>query len=149
MNELLDGSHELSIDGPYGDIRFDGVFADDLLLIAGGSGIAQCHAIIDHLRERGQTHPVQLVWSVTHASQLYCDAELRSFAPWLEYIAVVDVPSSENAAVAWLRKVRLPQSGRILVSGGPGFVYTVVDVLNAVGVAGASVESDVFSYAPR
>jgi CDP-4-dehydro-6-deoxyglucose reductase, E3 len=149
MNELLDGSRSLSIEGPYGDVRFDGPSDDDLLLIAGGSGISQCRAIIDHLRERQQTHRVRLMWSVTHAGQLYCDAELRAFAKWLDYEPVVDVPNSENAAIEWLRKAALPQSGRIVVSGGPGFVHAVVDVLRAIGVGDAAIESDVFSYAPR
>jgi CDP-4-dehydro-6-deoxyglucose reductase, E3 len=149
MNELLDGSETLSIDGPYGDVRFDGRHDDDLLLIAGGSGISQCRAIIDHLRERHQSHRVRLLWSVTHAGQLYCDAELRAFARWLDYFPVVDVPGSENAAIGWLRTAALPQSGRIVVSGGPGFVYAVVDVLRTIGVGGTVIESDVFSYAPR
>ncbi len=149
MNELLDGSRDLSIEGPYGDVRFDGPYDDDLLLIAGGSGISQCRAIIDHLRERKQTHRVRLVWSVTQADQLYCDAELRAFARWLDYVALVDAPNSENAAIVWLRTAELPQSGRIVVSGGPGFVYAVVDVLRALGVGSAVIESDVFSYAPR
>lgn len=149
MNELLDGARALSIDGPHGDVRFDGPHADELLLIAGGSGLSQCRAIVDHLRERKQTRRVRLLWSVTRVDQLYCDAELRAFAPWLDYIAVVDVPNSENAAVAWLRYAALPQSGRIVVSGGPGFVYAVEDVLRANGVGSAVIESDVFSYAPR
>jgi CDP-4-dehydro-6-deoxyglucose reductase, E3 len=150
MNELLvNGSTELKLDGPYGEVRFDGRSAADLLLIAGGSGITQCRAIVDHLRASGQTHAVRLVWSVTQPDQLYCDEELRTFAAWLDYIAVVDLPGRENAAITWLRDAKLPQSGRIVVSGGPGFVYAVVDVLNATGIADTSIESDVFSYAPR
>lgn len=149
MNELLDGSRSLSIEGPHGDVRFDGPYDGDLLLIAGGSGISQCRAIIEHLRERKQAHRVRLVWSVTQSDQLYCDAELRAFARWLEYVPLVDAPNSENAAIVWLRTAELPRSGRIVVSGGPGFVYAVADVLRAIGVGTAVIESDVFSYAPR
>jgi CDP-4-dehydro-6-deoxyglucose reductase, E3 len=149
MNELLDGSQDLSIEGPHGDVRFDGPYDDDLLLIAGGSGISQCRAIIEHLRERKQTCRVRLIWSVTQSDQLYCDAELRAFARWLEYVPLVDAPDSENAAIVWLRTAELPQSGRIVVSGGPGFVHSVADVLRAIGVGCAAIESDVFSYAPR
>lgn len=153
MDELLadqsTASTDLSIDGPHGSVCFDGPTADDLLLIAGGSGVGQCRSIIDLLRCRGQRHPVRLVWSVAQAAQLYCDAELRAFATWLGYTAVVDRPKSENAAVTWLRDATLPQSGRVVVSGGPGFVYSVADALKALGTGSASIESDVFSYAPR
>jgi CDP-4-dehydro-6-deoxyglucose reductase len=149
MNELLDGARDLSIEGPHGDVWFDGAYADDLLLIAGGSGVAQCRAIIEHLRERRQTHRVRLIWSVTRSDQLYCDAELRAFAQWLDYVPLVDAPNSENAAIVWLRTAELPRSGRIVVSGGPGFVYAVADELRTIGVGTAAIESDVFSYAPR
>ncbi len=103
MDELLDGRQDLSIDGPDGAVRFDGRHTAELLLIAGGSGISQCRAIVDHLHRCGQSDPVRLVWSVTQPNQLYCDAELRAFAPWLDYLGVVDVPNAENAAITWLR----------------------------------------------
>ncbi len=153
MNELLAGApgetHDVTIDGPYGDVHCEGPHAGDLLLIAGGSGIAQCRAIVDHLHGAEQRRRVRLVWSVSNASQLYCDAELRRFDAWLDYVAVIDVPGAENAAVAWLRSARPTGSDRIIVSGGPGFVYAVVDALREIGVADARIESDVFSYAPR
>lgn len=153
MNELLargpGGTREVTIDGPYGDVHCEGPHAGDLLLIAGGSGIAQCRALVEHLHESAQRHRVRLVWSVSSASHLYCDAELRRFGAWLDYVAVIDVPGAENAAVAWLRSARPTGSDRIIVSGGPGFVYAVVDALREIGIPDARIESDVFSYAPR
>jgi CDP-4-dehydro-6-deoxyglucose reductase, E3 len=155
MNELLaewpDTSRELQLDGPFGEVCFDGPCDKDVLLIAGGSGIAQCLSIIEHLRAAGQTHRVRLVWSVTHASQLYRDAALRDFADWLDYVAVVDSPGGENGAIRWLRREIPRRAGRVVVSGGPGFVYAVADALNELteDPADTSIESDVFSYAPR
>jgi CDP-4-dehydro-6-deoxyglucose reductase len=149
MNELLQSASELSIDGPFGDVRINAPLDEDLLLIAGGSGIAQCRAILYHLRHATHSRSVTLVWSVTQPDQLYCDAELRHFAQWLRYEAVIDTPEAKNAATAWLRTHALPKSGKIIVSGGPGFVYAVVDTLKELGVSGVSIESDVFSYAPR
>ena len=58
-------------------------------------------------------------------------------------------PGHLNAAIAWLRANALPTSGRLIVGGGPGFVYAVVDALEELGVTGVTIESDVFSYAPR
>ncbi len=149
MNELLQAASELSLEGPFGDVRINGPLDDDLLLIAGGSGIAQCRAILHHLRQTTHNRAATLVWSVTQPDHLYCDAELQHFASWLRYEAVVDTPQAKNAATAWLRTHALPTSGRIVISGGPGFVYAVVDALDELGVTGVSIESDVFSYAPR
>ncbi|HTO58284.1 MAG TPA: hypothetical protein VMJ74_10840 [Pseudomonadales bacterium] len=139
----------LVVDGPFGDVRVGGPLDDDLWLFAGGSGISQCLSIAEHLRGVGQTRLVRLVWSVTQTDQLYCDATLRRFARWLEYTPLVDSPDTPNAAVAWLDDSRPALSGRIIISGGPGFVYALVDALERVGVGDATIESDVFAYAPR
>lgn len=151
MNELLDGGTELSIEGPFGDVRVAAPLIEDLLLIAGGSGISQCRAILEHLRHAEHSRSVTLVWSVTQREHLYADAELRSFASWLNYEAVVDSPQATSAVLSWLRTRALPTSGRIIISGGPGFVHAVSDTLNELGVGATNVtiESDVFSYAPR
>ena len=139
----------LVVDGPFGDVRVNGPLDDDLWLFAGGSGISQSLSIAEHLRSVGQTGLVRLVWSVTQADQLYCDASLRRFARWLEYTPLVDSPAAPNAAVAWLDRSSPVLSGRAIVSGGPGFVYAVVDALERVGCGDATIESDVFGYAPR
>jgi NAD(P)H-flavin reductase len=153
MDEILlgaaDGSRDVAIEGPFGNVCVDGPVENGLLLIAGGSGIAQCRGIAAHLRHARQTRDVQLLWSVTAPSQLYCDEELRGFAPWLQYTALIDAPNSQNAAVVWLRRTAPPQADRIIISGGPGFVYAVADALTEIGAPVASVESDVFSYAQR
>jgi CDP-4-dehydro-6-deoxyglucose reductase len=152
MIELLDtaanDSREITIDGPMGAVFVNGPTDADLLLIAGGSGIAQCRAIVEHLCFVRQRRDVSLLWSVTHADQLYCGAELEGLAPWLRYTSRVD-SNGENAAVAWLRDHVAKIDGRVIVSGSPGFVYAVNDALDAIGVSPASIESDVFSYAPR
>jgi CDP-4-dehydro-6-deoxyglucose reductase len=149
MDQLLEEGDAISIEGPFGDVRVNGPLDDDLLLIAGGSGISQCRAILEHLRCVEHAHPARLVWSVTQRDHLYADAELRGFAPWLDYEAVVDTPQAKSAVLAWLGTHTLPTSGRIIVSGSPGFVYAVVDTLNELGPTHIAIESDVFSYAPR
>jgi CDP-4-dehydro-6-deoxyglucose reductase, E3 len=149
MNELLDAGTELSIEGPFGDVRITAPLTEDLLLIAGGSGISQCLAILEHLRRAEHARSVTLVWSVTQREHLYADAELRNFATWLNYEAVVDSPQATSAVLTWLRTHALPTSGRIIISGGPGFVHAVADTLSALGATNATIESDVFSYAPR
>jgi len=142
-------SAELKLDGPHGNVTVEGPTPEALWLIAGGTGIAQCYCIVDHLNRVAQSEPVHLLWSVTNAAQLYCDSQLRASASWLSYQPLVDVPGSSNAAAAWLRKTDAAVRGRVILSGSPGFVYAVDDVLRKIAVPGTSVESDVFSYAQR
>jgi NAD(P)H-flavin reductase len=152
MNDLLTRAAEASewkVDGPRGNVIVEGPTPDPLWLIAGGTGIAQCCCIVDHLRRVAQSEPVHLLWSVTDLAQLYCDSQLRAATRWLCYEPLVDAPGSTNAAVAWLRETDVAIHGRVILSGGPGFVYTVYDVLRGIARQGTSFESDVFSYAPR
>jgi CDP-4-dehydro-6-deoxyglucose reductase len=149
MNELLEAGIEITIEGPLGDVHVAGPLNENLLLIAGGSGISQCRAIVEHLRCVQHSGDVTLVWSVTQPDHLYADTELRTFARWLDYQPLVDTPQAKSATLAWLRTHPLPTSGRIVVSGSPGFVHAVVDTLNELGASGVMIESDVFSYAPR
>jgi CDP-4-dehydro-6-deoxyglucose reductase, E3 len=150
MLQLLDRSHvPLMLDGPYGDVHVQGPLGSDLALFAGGSGISQCRSIVEHLRSRDHSRRVRLLWSVTQTDQLYCDADLRRMGRWLDYTPLVDSPERPNAAVAWIDEHRPTLSGRVIVAGGPGFVYAVVDALARVGGHDATIESDVFAYAPR
>jgi NAD(P)H-flavin reductase len=151
MNEMLadDANTEWTVNGPHGDVIVEGPTPDALWLIAGGTGIAQCCCIVEHLRSIAQSEPVHLLWSVSDPSHIYCDSELRTPARWLSYEPLVDSPGSTNAAVAWLRRNDVVVRGRVILSGSPGFVYAVHDELKKTAQAGTSFESDVFSYAPR
>jgi CDP-4-dehydro-6-deoxyglucose reductase len=152
MNDLLasaSATTEWTLDGPHGNVIVDGATTDALWLIAGGTGIAQCCCIVDHLRSVPQNEPVHLLWSVSDPAHLYCDSQLRARASWLSYEPLVDAPgSTTNAAVAWLRRNDVVVHGRVILSGGPAFVHAVHDVLRETTRAGTSFESDVFSYAP-
>jgi CDP-4-dehydro-6-deoxyglucose reductase len=152
MNDLLARSNALTewhVDGPYGNVTVEESPTDALWLIAGGTGITQCCAIVDRLNRVTLTTPVSLLWSVTDRALLYCDSELRAFAHWLSYRPLVDAPGFPNAAADWLRQTDETVHGRVILSGSPGFVYAVEDVLRNIAATGTSIESDVFSYAPR
>ncbi len=109
---------------------------EDLLLIAGGSGISQCRAIIEHLRHAEQHSPRDAgVERDVSANSCIATPSCAAFATWLDYEAVVDSPKAPKMPRSpGCAQTRCRRSGRIVVSGGPGFVYAVADVLNELGV---------------
>jgi len=150
LDELLkDAARTLQIDGPHGDVYVDEPPVTELWLIAGGTGVAQAFGIVEHLRGETSQVPVHLIWSVAAQTELYCEADLRDVADWVDFRSLVDAAPHGNAAVHWLRQCNAPPRGRIILCGGPGFVYAVADALSALGVAPPALESDVFGYAPR
>jgi CDP-4-dehydro-6-deoxyglucose reductase len=147
LDELLsDVGERLEIDGPHGDVYVDEPDAAELWLIAGGTGVAQAFGIVEHLRGAVLQAPVHLLWSVTSPTELYCEADLRAAADWLDFHPVIDAATGGNAAVNWLQQHDTPPCGRIILCGGPGFVHAVAEALHALGVPPDTMQSDVFSY---
>jgi NAD(P)H-flavin reductase len=147
---LLTRGDELTIDGPFGDVSVRGPTRVPLVLCAGGSGIGQCLAIVEHLTHCAQRLPVRLVWSVREARHLYGIERLREWQrrhAWFAFDTWIDA-GDRNGACDALEEKRPPGDAEVIVSGGPGFVYAVTDTLAACGFRG-SVRSDVFAYAPR
>jgi len=156
VDALIAERQDLTIEGPFGDVFVDDAAREPLLLIAGGTGVAQAGAIVDFLRTRRQRARVTLLWSVARSTDFYCDAEIRAFADasWCTIRPVVDSPGTvqsagENAAVAWLRAHGAPDAAQVILCGAPPFVYAVTDALEALGIPRSRMRSDVFSYAPR
>ena len=161
MDELLASSQTFDIRGPLGDVRLP-TATDALLLVAGGTGIAQALSMIDELAGRPPSYPVSLLWCVDQQRDLYCASDLAALAAdWLDIEYVVDANrTTANRGLARLRErahlsqLALTQGGRagepwVLLAGGPGFVYRAMDRLLDAGIDEHCLHSDVFAYAPR
>jgi CDP-4-dehydro-6-deoxyglucose reductase len=155
MDELLDHGTAFTISGPSGTVLLPEPVDRPLLLVAGGTGIAQVHALLDALVRQPPTQPVTVLWLVDQPADLYCRAELEALdAPWLQLHCNAD--SRRDATNPGLRTLReLAERARtapvppwIMLSGSPGFVHTAFRILRAAGVAAAHVHADVFAWAP-
>jgi NAD(P)H-flavin reductase len=152
MLALVENARTFEIEGPFGDVFVAGPTATPLRLIAGGTGIAQCLAIVDHLERVGQREPVHLVWSVSAPAHAYAQDILESVARrerWFRFEIAIDVPGEANGAVATLRRDGVPAEPEVILAGSPPFVYAVCDSIDAQGGAPGRLRSDVFDYAPR
>jgi CDP-4-dehydro-6-deoxyglucose reductase, E3 len=152
MLDLLATEGPFELDGPFGDVKIHGATDTPLCLVAGGTGVSQCHAIVDHLGFCRQAERVRLLWSVSTPSHLYDLAFFegaRAQHDWFELDVALDAPGETNGAVAHIRRCGVPPEPVIILAGSPGFVYAVVDAIAAGGGDPARLRSDVFAYAPR
>ncbi len=148
MNRLIESASVVHFDGPHGDVHVDETFDEPLTILAGGTGISQAQAIVDQLRVRQRPPPVRVVWSLTTADHAYCAAFFETVSGgWLDFEIVVDTPP-KNGAVAWVENRLQALDGAVILGGNPGFVYSVLDAIEARGW-NVRVMADAFSYAPR
>lgn len=152
MDELLDGGRTLTIVGPAGDVELPDAPIQPILLVAGGTGVAQAMSFIDAYLAQPPGQPVTLLWCADAETDLYLQDELRTIRePWFQAVLLADARRTpQNRALQWLRR-HAPSHRRsmVVLCGGPGFVWAAYDILADAGIAPNRMQSDVFSYAPR
>jgi ferredoxin-NADP reductase len=82
----------LKVIPPRGQFTLDEAVTDDLLLTAGGSGVAPYRSFVRYLRSVGHARPVTVLYSARVPEDLVFDAEFRrhaSEAPWFRYVPTV------------------------------------------------------------
>lgn len=139
----------LQIRGPAGTIEVTADESRRLLLIAGGTGIAQALSIAETL-QNGSSTGHHLLACADYQEDFYCTDAFASLSKTDAHFVADPDRSADNLGLGWLRKHAgglLP--ARIILCGSPGFVYAVTDTLQAMDIGPDRLESDVFAYAPR
>lgn len=149
MLELLVTGTTVQLLPPAGNVVLDGT-EKELFFICGGSGIAQAWSMLEHLARQPTRPRVGLVWCVDAPNLLYLSERLNGLH-FLDPVIFVDERRNEdNAGMTWLcgHTAELQQS-KVVICGGPAFVWAAVDALQRDGDSALNLASDVFDYAPR
>ena len=153
MDELLQNGDTLEVRGPAGDVTLRVPLRAPALIVAGGTGIAQAMSFIDAFTAAAPGALITLLWCADDETDFYLREELAGLqVPWLEHVLVADPErTADNRGLVWLAQHGAAFAGesRVVLAGGPAFVYAAFDTLTAAGVAPGQIQSDVFSYAPR
>ncbi len=149
MLDLLAAGGPVQLQPPAGNVYLDAT-EKALFFICGGSGIAQAWGMLEQLDHQTKRPKVGLLWCVDAPNLLYLGERLHSL-DFLEPVIFVDERRNEdNAGMAWLDEHAADlQHSRIVLCGGPAFVWAAVDVLQPSGGGTLDLASDVFDYAPR
>ena len=87
----------LRLEGPYGSFFLRDTTAP-MVFLASGTGFAPIQALLEQLREQGNTRPVYLYWGGRRREDLYRHEQLLQWAaelPWLSYTPVLSDASEE------------------------------------------------------
>jgi NAD(P)H-flavin reductase len=131
--------------------------ARDLLMVAGGTGLAPLLAVLEQIDlewQRSRTGPmVHLLHGVRMAWHLYDRPRLRELAerrPWFDYTEVVSDDSSYPGTRGKVGTVAARQglTGRsAMVCGGPQMVAHTLEQLAAAGMPPEHIKYEHFYYA--
>lgn len=157
--DALASGCEVTLEAPHGQACLAAAPAKPLVLVAAGTGFAQMKSLVDYLRGTGYQQPVLLFWGVRRDRDMY----LRSLAeqwqqqwPPLTFVPVVGDEEDNDWAGHHDQLVRAALASqvdwrqvRVIASGSPAMVYTLLDTLTRAGLPEAEFLSDVLEYAPR
>ncbi len=146
----------LRLEGPLGAFYLREDSARPIVMIAGGTGIAPIHAMLDELLAGGTTRTVHLFWGVRSRRDLYLDDQLQAWAaayPQLRYTPVLSEPDESWAGARGLVHEAVLQACRALagheayLSGPPIMVRSGKDAVLGVGLDADHLYYDSFDYA--
>jgi NAD(P)H-flavin reductase/hemoglobin-like flavoprotein len=137
---------------PMGALELDQVSLRDVLLIAGGTGLAPVKALVQDMTRWNRGRGVTVFFGGKHRDHLYDLTALRELArnyPWLTVVPVVAddpafaadhglLPEAVNRRGPWLRH-------DIYISGSPSMIQATVAALGAGGVAPERIHFDEFA----
>jgi NAD(P)H-flavin reductase/hemoglobin-like flavoprotein len=138
---------------PMGRLRVDRNAGRDVLMIAGGTGVAPMRSIIEHLSQWGENPHVQLFYGGRVREDLYDLEHLQLIAssnPWLTVVPVLEAETkTANVERGTLADV-VTRYGAwadhdVLVSGSPQMVRSTVSRMLVAGTALDRITYDPFT----
>lgn len=138
---------------PMGRLRVDRNAGRDVLMIAGGTGVAPMRAIVEHLAKWGENPRVQLFYGGRVRGDLYDLEHLEQIAatnPWLSVVPVLEaetkLPSVERGTLAdVVTRYGAWTDHDVLVSGSPQMVRSTVSRMLVAGTALDRITYDPFT----
>ncbi|PRX47532.1 NAD(P)H-flavin reductase [Prauserella shujinwangii] len=138
---------------PLGRLAVNRESGRDVLMVAGGTGVAPLRAILDHLAQWGTNPKVTLFYGGPTRDDLYDLEQLRALAsanPWLTVVPVVErgegLPGCEQGTLADVVTRRGAWPGHdVLVSGSPAMIRATVSRMLVAGTALDQIRYDPFT----
>jgi NAD(P)H-flavin reductase/hemoglobin-like flavoprotein len=138
---------------PMGRMRVDRENGRDLVMVAGGTGLAPMRAIIDELSQWGENPHVHLFYGGRVMSDLYDLKNLQQMAgvnPWLTVVPVLesepDATGVEHGTLAdVVTRYGAWAERDVLVSGSPGMIRSTVSRMLVAGTPLDHITYDPFT----
>jgi CDP-4-dehydro-6-deoxyglucose reductase len=145
---------EVTVRLPFGECSVDKLdLQRPLIFMAGGTGFAPIHAMIEQLLTISSTTPFELYWSAKTISDLYMDDKVKHWAehvPHFQYHSLLtgEEDKTNLTAIVLSKHSKDIKNWQIVISGPFEMAYAARDTLMQQGVASRDLFSDAFSFQP-
>ncbi len=141
----------ISLKAPLGTCSLNQLAAPrPILFIAGGTGFAPVHAMIEQLLADADTRPVELYWSARSISDLYLEPKVLNWQAHVSHFSYFPFLSDDNKdnllTHLLARHAADLLQWQFVLSGPFDMVYRIRDALVACGVHREDLFSDAFSF---
>ena len=117
----------------------------NLVLICKGTGISQAVSMTEHCKLLSSSRKILLIWNTDDSLEAQIKDRPETWFPSIDQIV-----SNHQGLQNYLESQRTTlNNAHCIITGDPEFVYTVHDTLLKHDFFTASIQSDVFDYAPR
>jgi len=146
----------LKFKGPYGKFYFSEEMKNNLVLIAGGTGITPLMGIIRYCNDKKSSNKIKFIYSVRTPHDIIYKDELEKIKKSnldFDYIVTVTRPNSEHdwkGRIGRINEDLLKQNikdieGSLCFLCGPKeFVHSIVEVLESLGAKKEQIKTDVW-----
>lgn len=158
VRENLSPGQGLVILGPFGHFGFSTSDWRPSILIAGGTGLAPVHAILDHAFARGDSRPIHFFYGARSQDELYCLDTLKGWAEKYSTFAFTPVLSAEPEGSSWTgarglvtdvvaQQLQDAFGLEAYLCGPPAMIDAAIGVLEAAGFSESDIHADRFVQA--
>ena len=153
--DVLKGGETLQAKGPYGVFTFRDTIKEDVVFIAGGTGIAPFRAMIHYILDKKLPNKMTVLYSVKTPDMIIYHRELEQLQNKLPkqftYAVTVTRPVEEQpwqGPVGRISQefienyVKQPEKKLFFLCGSEAFVNSVIDILKTLKVPPASIRNE-------
>ena len=145
----------LKFKGPYGKFYFSEDMKNNLMLIAGGTGITPLISIIRYCNDKKLSNKIKFLYSVRTPSDIIYKEELENIKKSnknFDYIVTITRPNSENwkGRIGRIDRELLKQNIQNIeeslyyLCGPKEFVHNIVEMLESFGAKKEQIKADIW-----
>lgn len=155
VSETLSPGQSLELLGPFGQFGLSASDWRPTICIAGGTGLAPIHAMLDDALARGDSRPIHFFYGARCQDELYCLDTLKTWADAHANFTFTPVLSDEPEGSGWsgarglvtdvvAAQLQDAFGLEVYLCGPPAMIDAAVGVLEAAGFSASDIHADRF-----